>query len=94
MTVQIVCGRTPIAVSRSLGNPFYLANQKRAPDITIIAVLMILFGLAEVVTGFTHTFSRVTTVAIMLNFSGGTLSSSAPPYSSSAGVIVNLWAIL
>jgi hypothetical protein len=31
-------------------------NQNRPWGITLVAVLMILFGLAEVVTGFTHNF--------------------------------------
>jgi hypothetical protein len=31
-------------------------EQRRRRDITIIALLMIVFGLAEIVTGFTHDF--------------------------------------
>ena len=36
--------------------PTEVVNQSRPWGITIVAVLMILFGLAEVVTGFTHNF--------------------------------------
>ncbi len=53
-------------------------------SITVIAVLMILFGLAEVVTGFTHQFFGLTTAQIaistyvgvalgLLYFAGGVL---------------------
>ena len=31
-------------------------NQSRPPGIIVVALLMIVFGLAEVVTGFTHNF--------------------------------------
>jgi hypothetical protein len=38
-------------------------NQSRPRGITIVAVLVILFGLAEVVTGFTHNFFGITTTS-------------------------------
>ncbi len=38
-------------------------NQSRLRGISIVAVLMILFGLAEVVTGFTHNFFGITTTS-------------------------------
>jgi hypothetical protein len=37
------------------------SNQNRPQGITIVAVLMILFGLAEIVTGFTHNFFGIST---------------------------------
>ena len=40
------------------------ANKTFPPSIIIIAVLMIVFGLAEVVTGFTHQFFGLTTAQI------------------------------
>ena len=39
-------------------------NQSRPLGVTIVAVLMILFGLAEVVTGFTHNFLGITTSSV------------------------------
>ena len=39
-------------------------NHGRPLGITIVAVLMILFGLAEVVTGFTHNFFGITTSSV------------------------------
>jgi hypothetical protein len=39
-------------------------NHGRPRGITIVAVLMILFGLAEVVTGFTHNFFGIITSSI------------------------------
>jgi hypothetical protein len=38
-------------------------NQSRPRGISIVAVVMILFGLAEVVTGFTHNFFGITTTS-------------------------------
>jgi len=39
-------------------------NQSRPRGMIIVAVLMILFGLAEVVTGFTHNFFGITTSSV------------------------------
>ncbi len=39
-------------------------NQGRPLGISIVAFLMILFGLAEVVTGFTHNFFGITTSSV------------------------------
>ncbi len=48
-------------------------NQNRPLGITTVAVLMILFGLAEVVTGFTHNFlGLISTSAIALSTYGAT----------------------
>jgi len=49
--IQNVSGKPPIGETRPLG-------------ITIVAVLMILFGLAEVVTGFRHEFFGLTTTQV------------------------------
>jgi peptidoglycan/LPS O-acetylase OafA/YrhL len=38
-----------------------LVKRNRPRGVTVVALLMILFGLAEVVTGFTHQFFGVTT---------------------------------
>jgi len=38
-----------------------LVKRNRSRGITVVALLMIIFGLAEVVTGFTHQFFGVTT---------------------------------
>ena len=42
------------------------ANQGRPWGIIIVAFLMILFGLAEVVTGFTHNFFGITTSGVTI----------------------------
>jgi hypothetical protein len=39
-------------------------NQRRTRGIAVVAVLMILFGLAEVVTSFTHRFFGIATTAV------------------------------
>lgn len=41
-------------------------NQGRPRDIIIVAFLMILFGLAEVVTSFTHNFFGITTSQVTI----------------------------
>jgi len=41
-------------------------NQGRPQGIVIVAFLMILFGLAEVVTGFTHNFFGITTSRVTI----------------------------
>jgi hypothetical protein len=38
-----------------------IANKSRPRGITVVALLMIIFGLAEVVTGFTHRFFGIST---------------------------------
>ena len=44
-----------------------LANKVKRPlGIVIVAILMILFGLAEVVTGFTHNFFGISTSSISI----------------------------
>lgn len=40
-----------------------LLSARRPVDITVIAVLMLFFGLAEIVTGFTHYFFGITVSA-------------------------------
>ncbi len=48
-------------------------NQRRPWDLTTIAALMILFGLAEVATSFTHAFFGVTTMRGIISTSAGAL---------------------
>src|SRR5690242_10306969 len=51
---QNVSGKQPLSENRPVG-------------ITIVAVLMILFGLAEVVTGFRHEFFGLTTAQVKIS---------------------------
>ncbi len=44
-----------------MSTPAAPANSRRPWGITVIALLMILFGLAEVATGFSHTFFGLVT---------------------------------
>jgi hypothetical protein len=47
-------------------------NKKLPTDIVIIAVLMVVFGLAEIVTGFTHSFlGLLSTVSAVASTFGG-----------------------
>lgn len=48
-------------------------SQRRPWDLITIAALMILFGLAEVVTGFTHAFFGITTTRGIISTSAGAL---------------------
>jgi hypothetical protein len=53
-----------------------VANQGRPWGIIIVAFLMIIFGLAEVVTGFTHNFFGITTsTVIMMTYAGASIGS-------------------
>jgi hypothetical protein len=54
-------------MSSSLGS----VNQSRPRGITVVAVLMILFGLAEVVTSFTHDFFGISTSRLTLSTYAG-----------------------
>ena len=45
-------------------------SQRRPWDLMIIAALMILFGLAEVVTSFTHAFFGITTTRGIVSMAG------------------------
>ncbi len=49
-------------------------RQRRAWDIITIAALMILFGLAEVVTSYTHAFFGVTTALGIISTAAGALT--------------------
>jgi hypothetical protein len=40
-----------------------MANQNRPTGIVVVAVLMVIFGLAEIATGFTHNFLGVLSTA-------------------------------
>ncbi len=44
-----------------MGTPVAPTQSRRPRGITVIALLMILFGLAEVATGFSHTFAGLVT---------------------------------
>jgi hypothetical protein len=48
---------------RGVKQPLETVNQDRPWGIIIVVCLMILFGLAEVVTGFTHSFFGITTTS-------------------------------
>ena len=48
-----------------------LTNQTRPRGITVAAFLMILFGLAEVVTSFTHNFFGITTARGVISVGEG-----------------------
>lgn len=48
-----------------------LMNQTRPRGITVVAFLMILFGLAEVVTSFTHNFLGITTERGVISVGAG-----------------------
>jgi hypothetical protein len=48
-------------------------SQRRPWDLITIAALMILFGLAEVVTSFTHSFFGITTMRGIVSTSAGVL---------------------
>src|SRR5512140_3216036 len=44
-----------------------VGSQARPLGITVVAVLMILFGLAEVITGFRHEFFGLTTTQVLIS---------------------------
>jgi len=51
---------------RGIKKSLEAVNQSRPRRIIIVAFLMILFGLAEVVTGFTHNFFGITTSQVTI----------------------------
>ena len=51
---------------RGIKKSMEAVNQGRPRGIIIVAFLMILFGLAEVVTGFTHNFFGITTSQVTI----------------------------
>jgi hypothetical protein len=65
-------GRRPGAIQRSyslgIGEPM---KQHRSPGIVVVALLMIAFGLAEVVTGLTHNFFGISTAKVTASVCAG-----------------------
>lgn len=53
--------RTNDGMMKMTNTPKMISKLKRPLGITVVALLMILFGLAEVVTAFTHSFFGITT---------------------------------
>jgi hypothetical protein len=53
--------KTNMNEQHAIENPMSSRKQGRPLDIIVVASLTILFGLAEVVTGFTHNFFGITT---------------------------------
>ena len=50
------------------------SNNKRPLTLTIVALLMILFGIIEVITSFTHSFLGITTSqAVLFTYSAATI---------------------
>jgi uncharacterized membrane protein YccC len=50
-----------------------ILKQRRARGIIVVAVLMMVFGLAEVVTSFTHDFFGVTTARGVISIGAGAM---------------------
>jgi uncharacterized membrane protein (UPF0136 family) len=50
-----------------------LVNQSRPRGITVVSILMILFGLAEVMTSFTHNFFGISTARGVFSICAGVM---------------------
>jgi hypothetical protein len=64
-------------------------KQKRPPGIVVVALLMIAFGLAEVVTGLTHNFFGISTAGVAASAYAG--AAIGVFYAAAGLLVLSMW---